>query len=93
MKFLARVKRNTRVYILSLMLILGMDYNDKPSINQVSACTIDQQVKGIGKIKSDKIIHERETNGDYKNIQDFNERTKDFVGEKVQVRLAKAYKI
>ena len=93
MKLLTKVKRNTRVYIMAFVLILGMDYNDKLSINQVSAYTIDQQIEGVGKVKSNKIIQEREVNGDYKNIQDFNERTKDFVGEKVQGRLAKAYKI
>ena len=93
MKLLTKVKQNTRVYIIAFILIVGMDYNNKLSINQVSAYTIDQQIEGIGKVKSNKIIQERETNGYYKNIQDFNERTKDFVGEKVQVRLAKAYKI
>lgn len=78
---------------MAFIMIGGMDYYSKPSINHVSAYRIDKEVRGVGEIKSNKIIKERETNGYYKNIQDFNERTKDFVGETVQTRIVRAYKI
>ena len=65
----------------------------KTSINDVDRVALDIQIRGIGKIKADKIVSEREQNGNYLNKEDFKERTENFLGDTVRNRIEKTYKM
>lgn len=88
-----RIKRHFKSYLLALVLLCSIDYFEKPCLNEVSCSMLDNEIRGVGKIKSYKIIKEREVNGNYKNVQDFIERTDSFIGKTVQTRIVRAYKI
>lgn len=81
------------LFILLFVITIGISNMFKTSINEVDKLTLDTQIKGIGDIKSSKIIKERDTNGNYKNKKDFENRTHNFLGEIVTNRIEKTYKM
>lgn len=81
------------LFILLFVITIGISNMFKTSINEVDRVALDTQIKGIGKIKANKIVGEREINGNYKDKEDFENRTKEFLGEIVTNRIEKTYKI
>lgn len=80
------------VLIVAFIITLCVSTMIRPSINKVDAITLDKKIVGVGKIKSHRIIQERELNGDFKNQKDFCERVgKLGVGEVVLTRITKEY--
>lgn len=66
----------------------------KPSINYVDAQTLAKDIVGIGKIKSEKIVAERENYGFFKGEKDFYDRTKKLgIGNVSFNRIKKEYKL
>lgn len=65
----------------------------KPNINYINGDRIAKDITGVGKIKSEKIINEKEVNGFYKNEKDFYSRMKDLgIGEITYNRIKKTYR-
>lgn len=63
----------------------------KTSINEVDRIALANDIQGIGKIKAEKIIKERELHGNFKNEKDFYERTKNILGDTTFTRVKKTY--
>lgn len=65
----------------------------RPSINNISASELDTRIVGIGKIKSEKIINERNKHGFFVDSKDFRQRMKSIgIGEVVLTRIEKSYR-
>lgn len=90
-----RIQERLRLslFILLFVITIGISNIFKPSINTIDKLALDTQIKGVGKIKASKIIEERNMNGNYKSKEDFENRTKDFLGETVINRIEKTYKM
>lgn len=86
-------KLRLSLFMLLFFITIAVSNLFKTSINEVDRLTLDTKIKGVGKIKSEKIIKERGLNGNYLNKEDFKERTKGFVGDKVRNRIEKTYNI
>lgn len=86
-------KLRLSLFIVLFVITIGISNIFKTSINEVDKLALDTQIRGVGKIKSEKIIKERDMNGYYKDKQDFENRTKNFLGEKVTNRIEKTYKM
>lgn len=81
--------------VLVVIFVMTISFSSlfKDSINHVDALTLAKDISGVGTIKSNKIIQEREQNGHYKDEKDFYHRTKKFgIGEVVYNRINKKYK-
>ena len=91
MKTIPKMKLPIVIIMFSLTLLIN--YISKPSINVVDADTLATEIVGIGKVKSTRIIEERERNGEFESKQDFYIRTKNLgIGEVVFNRIGKIYK-
>lgn len=86
-------KLRLSLFIVLFVITIGISNIFKTSINEVDKLALDIQIRGVGKIKSEKIIKERDMNGYYKDKQDFENRTRNFLGEKVINRIEKTYKM
>lgn len=65
----------------------------RPSLNHTTATELHTRIVGIGKVKSQKIIHERHTNGFFVTSKDFRDRMKSLgIGEVVIARIEKTYR-
>ena len=82
-------KLRLSLFIVLFVITIGISNIFKTSINEVDKLALDIQIRGVGKIKSEKIIKERDMNGYYKDKQDFENRTRNFLGEKVINRIEK----
>lgn len=71
--------------------------NVRPNLNHLTAEQIANDIHGIGKIKSERIVKERETKGKFKSKDDFYVRVVDNkeyrIGDTVYERIVKTYKI
>lgn len=81
------------LFILLFVLTIGVSNMFKTSINDVDRLTLDNDIRGVGRIKADKIVSERELNGVYLDKEDFENRTGDFLGSKVTNRIEKTYRM
>lgn len=86
-------KTKLSLFVLLFIITVGISNIFKTSINDVDRVTLDTQIRGIGKVKADKIITERELHGNYMDKLDFEERTNQFLGDKVTNRIEKTYKM
>ena len=82
-------KLRLSLFFVLFVITIGISNIFKTSINEVDKLALDIQIRGVGKIKSEKIIKERDMNGYYKDKQDFENRTRNFLGEKVINRIEK----
>lgn len=91
MKKMPKMKLPVVMFIFGLTL--SVTHWLKPSINDIDAETLANEVIGIGYAKSQKIINERDKNGEFENKQDFYKRVKKLgIGEVVYNRINKQYK-
>lgn len=87
-----KMKFNVLIGVFVITIFVSQLF--KPSINYVDAQTLAKDITGVGKIKSEKIIAEREAYGFFKGEKDFYERTKKLgIGEVSFNRIKKAYKL
>lgn len=81
------------LFVFLFVFTVGITNFFKTSINEVDRLSLDNTIKGVGKVKSEKIIAEREAHGYFKSEEDFRNRTKQFLGKSVHSRIARTYKM
>lgn len=85
-------KINMGICLMLFFITLTISHVLKPNINQVNREHLTM-INGIGKIKSERIIVEREIYGVYKNREDFAMRTEPLgIGKVSFDKIQKKYK-
>ena len=88
---LSRMKFSVVIVIFAITLFVSSLF--KPSINYIDAQTLAKDIVGVGQIKSERIINEREQFGFFKGEEDFYNRTRKLgIGEVVFNRIKKQYR-
>lgn len=81
------------IVLVLFAITLGVSSLFKPSLNEIDAQTLANDIAGVGKVKSEKIIKDREENGIYLGQKDFENRAKSLgIGEVVIGRISRKYK-
>lgn len=89
---LSRMKFSIIIVIFGITLCVSSLF--KPSINYIDAQTLSKDITGVGDVKSEKIINERDRFGFFKGEEDFYKRTKKLgIGEVVFNRIKKQYRL
>ena len=82
------------ILVCVFVLTLTVSTMFKKSINHIDAQTLAKDISGVGKIKSERIVRERELNGFFLGEKDFYDRTKKLgIGEVVFNRIKKEYNL
>lgn len=91
-KILNKIQFPILVCVFALTLAVSTMF--KKSINYIDAQTLAKDIYGVGKIKSERIVRERELNGVFLGEKDFYNRTKKLgIGEVVFNRIKKEYNL
>lgn len=89
---LNRMKFSIVITIFGITLFVSSFF--KPSINHIDAQTLADNIVGVGKIKSERIVNEREEFGMFKGEEDFYNRTRKLgIGDVVFNRIKKQYRL
>lgn len=89
-QILEKMKFSVLLIVFVVTLVIGNIF--RPNINDVRDVKLANDIVGVGKIKSEKIVAERELHGDFKDEKDFRDRTKDYIGDVVFNRITKTYR-
>lgn len=86
-------KMKFSVLLFLFVFVLGVTSFFRPNLNYVDAKTLADNIVGVGAVKSEKIVKEREENGFFTGEKDFTNRMKKLgVGEVVASRITKKYR-
>lgn len=89
---LNRMKFSLIIVIFGITIFVSLLF--KPSINYIDAQTLAKDIVGVGEIKSEKIINERDKFGFFKGEEDFYNRTRELgIGEVVFNKIKKQYRL